>query len=126
MIIHTTQQREIIDITDKIPVPAGQGTITIFCQHTTCALIINEYETNLAQDLLEAYKTLTKQHGWKHDTIDNNAQAHIIASLLNPSVTIPYNNDQLELGTWQRVLLVELDGPKKRTLITQATPSNIP
>ena len=120
MIVQTKQQQEIIDITKDIPVPAGEGTITIFSQHTTCALIINEHETNLAQDLLEAYKQLIKPNGWKHDTIDNNAQAHIIASLLSPSVTIPYENGKLTLGTWQRVLLIELDGPKKRTITTQA------
>jgi len=54
---------------------------------------------------------------WQHDKIDNNGAAHIKASLIGPSETIPVRDGKLLLGTWQAVMLVEFDGPRQRQLI---------
>jgi secondary thiamine-phosphate synthase enzyme len=52
--------------------------------------------------------------GWLHDRIDNNAHAHIKAALLGPSELVPVQSGGLLLGTWQRLILMEFDGPRKR------------
>ena len=114
-------QHEVIDFTDKIQVPPGNGVLTIFVRHTTCGLVINENEDRLKDDLLQAYTTLTEEVGWKHDKIDNNAQAHILSSILSPSISVPYEQGELQLGRWQRVMLVELDGPREREILVSAT-----
>jgi secondary thiamine-phosphate synthase enzyme len=56
--------------------------------------------------------------GWQHDRVDNNAQAHIKAAILGPSETIAVENGDLVLGTWQGIILVELDGPRARRTVS--------
>ncbi len=56
---------------------------------------------------------------WRHDRIDSNAAAHIKATILGPGQTIPVRGGRLALGTWQSVMLVELDGPRERTVIVE-------
>jgi len=55
---------------------------------------------------------LVKEGVWRHDKIDNNAASHIKATILGPSETIPISNGKLQLGTWQGLMLFELDGPR--------------
>jgi len=69
------------------------------------------------KDLLDALGRLIPEGVWRHDRVDNNAAAHIKASILGPSETIPVSAGRLLLGTWQAVMLVELDGPRERRLV---------
>ena len=114
--ITTNNKIDIIDITDKIftfSANINTGALLVFVKHTTAGLIINEYEENLVGDFKEFYDKLAKGN-WKHDLIDNNAKSHLMSTLLNPSLLIPIKNGKPVLGTWQRVLFVELDGPRRR------------
>jgi secondary thiamine-phosphate synthase enzyme len=54
-----------------------------------------------------------------HNSIDDNAEAHLLSALISPSLTVPTENGKLHLGTWQRIMLVELDGPRKRRVIVK-------
>jgi len=56
---------------------------------------------------------------WKHDKIDNNADAHIKASIIGPSQVIPIENAKLQLGRWQNIALAEFDGPRERKIIVK-------
>jgi secondary thiamine-phosphate synthase enzyme len=56
---------------------------------------------------------------WRHDRVDNNAAAHIKATILGPSETVPVRSGMLRLGTWQSLMLVEFDGPRDRTVIVE-------
>ncbi|HYL82557.1 MAG TPA: secondary thiamine-phosphate synthase enzyme YjbQ, partial [Candidatus Acidoferrum sp.] len=60
---------------------------------------------------------LVPEGRWRHDRIDDNAAAHIKATILGPSQAVPVRSGRLTLGTWQSVMLVELDGPRDRTVI---------
>lgn len=83
-----------------------------------------DIDTGMDNNLLTALANLISPQRWQHP--HNNAHAHVTAhllgSILGPSLAIPYHDGQLQLGTWQRIVLVELDGPRERRLIISATP----
>lgn len=121
--INTTKKQEIIDITDKIQEILNKqkiedGLINLYIQHTTASLIINENnDPNICTDLLNSLSSLVPSGKWLHDKIDNNASAHIKSSILNASLTIPFENKKLLLGKWQSIMLAEFDGPRNRSII---------
>ncbi len=116
MISVTTQHRiDIVNITRQIEksMKISDGAVLISIPHTTAALVINEDEENLRHDLMMFYSGLAKGT-WAHNTIDNNAEAHLAATTLNPSLVVPVEGGKLVLGTWQSILFIELDGPRER------------
>lgn len=125
IIIKTNKKEEIIDVTreiTKVVKESGikEGLCTIYVKHATAAIIINEnYDPNLRQDILDCLNKLIPQGIWRHDKIDDNAAAHIKASILGPSETIIIKDNNLELGTWQSPALVELDGPRERIVLVE-------
>lgn len=115
--ISTNDRLEVVDITDRVArsIPSdASDTITVFVEHTTAAVTINEAESRLLGDFETALSDLVPDSGWAHDQIDDNADSHVRAMLVGPSVTIPVENGAPQLGTWQSVLLVECDGPRTR------------
>ncbi len=121
--LFTKKEFEIIDITPKIneiikKSNINEGIVIIFTKHTTTALIINENESRLLKDIEELFKKIIpKGKGYAHDSIDNNAHSHLRSILMNPSLVIPIENGKLALGTWQSVLFIELDGPRRRKIL---------
>ncbi|ACS90705.1 secondary thiamine-phosphate synthase enzyme YjbQ [Thermococcus sibiricus] len=118
--ISTRREFEVIDIAHLIEQKIREskikeGLAVIFTQHTTTALFINENENGLLEDVKGFLQTLVpKGKGYKHDRIDRNAHSHLRSILLNPSLAIPIKDGTLLLGTWQSVIFVELDGPRRR------------
>jgi len=83
-------------------------------------VVINENaDPNVCADILDALAGLVPEGRWRHDRIDKNAAAHIKATILGPSEAVPVRSGRLTLGTWQSVMLVELDGPRDRTVIVE-------
>jgi secondary thiamine-phosphate synthase enzyme len=79
--------------------------------------MINENESGLVSDIMQLLEKLVPAHaGYLHDRIDNNADAHLKATLLGSSETIPVVNGELLLGTWQSIFLAEFDGPRAREI----------
>jgi len=124
--LSTSKWQEIIDITDKVNFiikksKIKSGLCSIFAAHATAAIIINEnYDPNICLDLLDALNKLIPKGIWRHDKVDGNADSHIKSSILGPSETVPIRNSRLELGTWQSLNFVELDGPRsnRRIIVT--------
>lgn len=117
--ISTDDRLTVVDITDRIEelVPSdASGTVTVFVEHTTAGIAINEAESRLLGDFEEALGTMVPDGGWAHDEIDDNADAHVRSLLIGPGETVPVEDGALALGTWQSVLLVECDGPRTRTV----------
>jgi secondary thiamine-phosphate synthase enzyme len=119
--IATEAGKEFIDLTDRVrAVVKRAGVDAGLCQvmvlHSTAAVVVNEFDDpNIGKDVLSALDRAVPDHaGWLHDRIDDNAHAHIKATLLGPSELVPVKDGDLLLGTWQRILLVELDGPRSR------------
>ena len=122
MEINTSLPVELVDITDNVKDEVRKtgiqnGLCVVSTRHTTSSIIINENESGLRTDIIDLLeKLIPPSAGYQHDRIDNNADAHLKAVMLGSSETIPIIEGRLELGTWQRVFFVELDGPRKRNV----------
>ncbi len=119
--INTKNRIEVIDITQDVEdLVSGSGLALVYTPHTTTAVVINEGESGLIEDIINLLsKLVPRGAGYKHDRIDNNADAHLRAILLGNSVIVPVENSKLMLGTWQRILFVELDGPRRRKVLVK-------
>jgi secondary thiamine-phosphate synthase enzyme len=121
--INTSRKYQVINITPQVAeivhkVGTADGICHVYVSHTTAAVTINENaDPNIGVDLVEALNRLIPEGIWQHDKIDTNGAAHIKASMIGPSESIPVRNGKLLLGTWQAVMLVEFDGPRERQLI---------
>ena len=124
-VLKTSRQAEIIDITAKVADIVRQNTVPagiccVYTPHTTAAITINENDDpNVCDDILEALAKLIPEGIWRHNRIDNNAAAHIKASIIGASEAIPVQGGSLMLGRWQAVMFVELDGPRERRVIVE-------
>ncbi len=123
----TTAHKQCVEITDAVRAvvrDAGiaRGLCHVAALHATAAIVVNENDDpNIGVDLLTALDRAIPDHaGWLHDRVDGNAQAHIKAAILGPSETIAIRDGDLVLGTWQGIILVELDGPRaeRRVAVT--------
>ena len=122
--INTSSSFQIIDISSDIVAILNQinkeeinkitnGMVNIFTKHSTSAICVNENEKGLLADFEKVLKDLVKENdNYRHDFIDNNAASHLRAFLLGSSETIPIVDGRLDLGTWQSIFFIELDGPR--------------
>ena len=123
--IHTGKTQEMIDITSQVGEVVRQagvinGLCLVYVPHATAAIVINENaDPNVCQDILDALTRMVPEGAWRHDRVDNNAAAHIKATILGPSEAVPVQEGTLRLGTWQSLMLVEFDGPRDRTVIVE-------
>ena len=121
--IRTRQKREMIDLTPEIAEivrrsAVDEGLCNVYVTHATAAIVINENDDpNVCVDTLDALDKLIPAGIWRHDRVDGNAASHIQAAILGPGETIPVRGGRLLLGTWQAVMLVELDGPRERRIV---------
>jgi secondary thiamine-phosphate synthase enzyme len=121
--IRTTQKRELVDITAAVAQAVAaskldEGLCNVYVAHATAAIIVNENDDpNVCVDLLDALDRLVPAGIWRHDRVDGNAASHIQAAILGPGETIPVRQGRLCLGTWQAVMLAELDGPRERRIL---------
>ena len=121
-------QDDIIDITKQVShvikdSNIENGTVTIFVAGSTAAITTIEYEPGLINDFPEMLsRIIPKNIEYEHDNTwhDGNGHSHVRASLVGPSLTVPIINSKLTLGTWQQIVLLEMDTrPRNRTLILQ-------
>ena len=96
----------------------AEGLCSVYTPHATAAIVVNENDDpNVCVDVLDALDRLVPAGVWRHDRVDGNAASHIQATILGPGETIPVHEGKLLLGTWQAVMLVELDGPRQRRVV---------
>ncbi len=119
--VSSTKHNELIDITDKVKdivqkSNIKEGICYIYIPHATAAVTINENaDPNIKEDILKAINKAVPEHNsYLHDSIDNNAAAHIKSTLIGVSTNIPISDNELQLGTWQDIFLCEFDGPRSQ------------
>jgi len=126
--LNTHGNADILDITDQITIALSKcklkaGTATIFCPSATSALTTIEFEGGALSDLRRLFEEIIPSNReYKHNERwhDGNGHSHVRAALLGPSITIPFVDGQLTLGTWQQVIYVDFDNrPRQRKLIVQ-------
>ncbi len=118
--VRTSGTRQVVDITDEVSKRVSkvkEGICLVYVPHATAGLIINEYEPNIAADYVGFFEKLVPKGNWQHNVIDDNAEAHLKSGLVGPSATVPVADGKLVLGTWQRILLCDFDGPRDRRIV---------
>jgi secondary thiamine-phosphate synthase enzyme len=129
--LESSSRVQVVDITDDVMervrmLGVREGIATLQSLHTTCAVLVNESQDALASDIVTFLESATDPDArWRHDDPAfsdcdrQNTGAHLRALLLSSSVTLQVSGGEPVLGRWQRVLVVELDGPRARTLRLQ-------
>jgi secondary thiamine-phosphate synthase enzyme len=121
--VRSHQREELLEFTDQVQQKlkesgASEGLVVLYVQHTTAGLTVNENaDPDVPRDLLHALRTLIPQHGMDFRHGEENSDAHIKASLVGSSVTIPFKDGVLLLGRWQGIFLCEFDGGRERKVI---------
>ena len=114
--VRTASHRQMVDITRQVAAEVdgtGDGICHVYVPHTTAAVVINEHaDPDVARDLIAAYEAMIPKIRFAH--AEGNSDAHLMSTLLGGSVTVPVENGRLQLGTWQGIFFVELDGPRSR------------
>jgi secondary thiamine-phosphate synthase enzyme len=126
--VETQGNTDIIDITPYCQdivdsTNLKDGIMTVFNPGSTGSLTTIEYEPNLVKDFQEALEVIApsdKTYEHAKTWHDDNGSAHIRASLMGPSITVPFANNDLTLGTWQQIVFCDFDTrPRRRELIVQ-------
>lgn len=124
--VQSRRHTEFVNITSEVAhqIPRGSGTVTLFCRHTTAALTINENaDPDVLHDLEEELERLVPWQNPRFRHGEGNSAAHVKSSLLGVSLTLPFHNGRLALGTWQGIYFCEFDGPRRREVALQIAPS---
>jgi secondary thiamine-phosphate synthase enzyme len=119
--IKTNKKREIVDITDKIQEiiekqDKNSGLVHLFALHTTCALTTADLDPGTDLDYLDTLEKIVPKLNFRHPHNPSHFPDHFLSSLIGISLLVPFENKNLILGTWQRIILIELDGPRVRNI----------
>jgi len=122
----TSRRIQVIDITDRVEKVVKRsglkdGICQILVPHATAGIILEENESGLIRDIEKKIEDMfPKGEGYEHDRIDDNANSHLASGFIGQSRILPIKDGRIVRGTWQRPLLLELDGPRssRRVFIT--------
>lgn len=121
--VKTRAQEEIVVITSQVEQAVERsgvknGIVLVYAPHATAIITANENEPRLKEDILGKIRTLfPRGAGYKHDEIDDNANAHLANIFLGFHIVMPVVGGKIRRGTWQEVMLVEMDGPRTRHVV---------
>ena len=121
--VRSRQREEMVEFTDEVrrllhESGAREGVLILFVRHTTAGLTVNENaDPDVPRDILHHLRALIPQHGAGFRHAEENSDAHLKASLVGTSLTIPYADGELLLGRWQGIFLCEFDGGREREVI---------
>lgn len=125
--VRTNRRCQMMDITAQVAEAVAEsgvqnGTVLVFCPHTTAAITINENaDPDVQHDLLLTLEELLPKNrpGYRHG--EGNSDAHVKTSLVGANELVMIENGRLKLGTWQSVFFCEFDGPRTRRVHIQVT-----
>lgn len=122
VVVKSSENKEVLDITDTVAEQVRdhvwrKGAVLVFTKHTTCAVTTSDLDPGTDKDILDAIQKIFPKGNYRHQHDPSHVGDHIMSSLINSSVTIPIKKGELQLGTWQRIVLIELNGPKDREIV---------
>jgi secondary thiamine-phosphate synthase enzyme len=126
--LNTRGNADMADITDQVSACVGDsgfkdGIVTIFCPSSTSALTTIEYESGALNDLKRLFEQVAPvDQDYQHNLRwgDGNGHSHVRAALLGASLTVPFVNRRLTLGTWQQIVFIDFDNrARRRELVVQ-------
>ena len=128
--LSTKGDDHILDVTEKVQEILArhgfeEGQVLVFVGGSTAGITTMEYEPGLVLDLPAAFEKIAPRGGHYHHEEawhDGNGHAHLRASLIGPSLTVPFRKGKLLLGTWQQIVVVDFDNrPRQRDIVVQLT-----
>ncbi len=119
--VNSRKKREVLDITNVIEellgkIGHGSGICHILVLHTTAALTTADLDPGTDLDMLDAFEAMMPKLRYRHPHNPAHVPDHILSALIGTSLSLPFEDKKLLLGTWQRAVLIELDGPRERQL----------
>jgi secondary thiamine-phosphate synthase enzyme len=122
IIIRTNKKKQVADITEIIEQKISMsgvvnGLCHLFVKHTTAALTTADLDPGTDLDMLDAFEKIIPSLEFRHPHNPRHAPDHILSSIIGPSLAAPVKNGKLDLGMWQRLVLIELDGPRDREIV---------
>jgi len=123
IMLRSREREDLVEFTEEVSEllresGVREGVCVLFVRHTTAGLTVNENaDPDVPRDMLHCLRTLIPQHGMGFKHGEQNSDAHIKASLVGPSITVPFAEGRLLLGRWQGIFLCEFDGPRQREVI---------
>jgi secondary thiamine-phosphate synthase enzyme len=125
--VSTRSKRQVVDLTQlfrkELPDPKNaDGICHLFLLHTTAALTIADLDPGTDLDLLDAFDALVPKLNYRHPHDPTHVPDHILSSLIGTSLSVPVKDGQPLLGEWQRIVLIEFDGPRRRELVISLLP----
>jgi len=126
--VRTRGECDLIDITEEVRrevsgAGVNSGTVTVFISGSTAGVTTIEYESGALSDLQAMWERLVPRNiTYQHDRRwgDGNGYAHVRASLLGPSLVVPFTDRTLHLGTWQQIIVADFDNrPRSREVVLQ-------
>jgi len=121
--IKTRKKREIVDLTDTLEGLVRKhrvdesGVCSLSILHTTAALTTADLDPGTDLDMLDAFEAMIPKLRYRHPHNPAHVPDHILSALIGTSVSMPFERGKVLLGTWQRIVLVELDGPREREVV---------
>ena len=131
IMLSTNKRIEIIDITDEVYAVVKRsgiknGIVNLWAPHSTATIAANEHDTDLWEDILDVLQRIAPLNGdYRHNAKygwsirEQNAHAHILSCIIKPGVSIPLENGRMQLGMWQSILFIEMDGSRSRRVHVQ-------
>ncbi len=116
--IETRSAREVVDITERVAALLGgapDGSCHLFLRHTTAGLMVLTGEAGVPEDIMDILQGLVPERAYRHDSPAHVA-AHFLSGLVGPSVHVPVQGGRLALGEFQRIVLMEFEGPRRREI----------
>ena len=125
----TKAKREIIDITSDVEelirdLNLKDGLCHLFVTHTTCALTTADLDPGTDLDMLDAFEAMVPKLKYRHEHDPDHTPDHIMAAMIGPSITVPVEVGLLQMGSYQRIILVEFNGPRNRDIVFSFIPEN--
>jgi secondary thiamine-phosphate synthase enzyme len=125
--VSTRSKREVVDLTQRwrkeLPhAKDSDGICHLFVLHTTAALTIADLDPGTDLDLLDAFDALVPKLNYRHPHDPTHVPDHILSSLIGTSLSVPVKDGEPLLGEWQRIVLIELDGPRRRKVAVSFMP----
>ncbi len=119
--VNSRKKREVLDITDRVEQQLAKnghasGICHLLVLHTTAALTTADLDPGTDLDMLDAFEAMMPKLRYRHPHNPAHVPDHILSALIGTSLSLPFEDQKLLLGTWQRVVLIELDGPREREL----------
>ena len=123
--LETRSARDVVDITERVGALLGDvpdGSCHLFLRHTTAGLMILTGEAGVPEDIMDILQSLVPSRAYRHDSAAHVA-AHFLSGLVGPSLHVPVQGGRLALGQFQRVVLMEFEGPRRREIELRLLPA---